>query len=63
LHGVSCALEDRKLQLTLACEGDCEREVAAAESKGVLFEEVFGCDLTIDVNGINSEPGEEHGDR
>jgi hypothetical protein len=29
------------------CKDNCEREVAAAESKSDLFEEVFGCGLEI----------------
>jgi exopolyphosphatase/guanosine-5'-triphosphate,3'-diphosphate pyrophosphatase len=61
--GLSCARDDGKFQLTLACESDCEREAAAAESKSGLFEEVFGCDLTIGVNGIDSNTRGERGDR
>jgi exopolyphosphatase / guanosine-5'-triphosphate,3'-diphosphate pyrophosphatase len=60
---LGCAREDRKFQLTLECAGDCEREVAAAESKRELFEEVFGCELAIGVNGLGSDTGGERGDR
>ena len=63
VRALRCALEDGRFRLTLACEGDCEREASAAASKGELFEEVFGCGLTIDVNGVNSDSGEEHGER
>lgn len=63
VRGLSCAREERKFQLTLACESDCEREAAAAESKSGLFEEVFGCDLSIGVNGRDSDTGGERGDR
>ena len=63
VRDLNCTREDRKFQLTLACESDCEREAAAAESKSGLFEEVFGCDLAIGVNGIDSNTGGERGDR
>ena len=56
VRDLSCAREDQKLRLTLTCEDDCEREAKAAESKGGLFEEVFGCDLSIGVNGSDSDP-------
>jgi len=63
VRGVSCAREDGKLRLALTCEGDCEREAAAAEGKGALFEEVFGCELSVGVNGTDSNAGERDGDR
>lgn len=63
VRALSCAREGETFQLTLACEGDCEREAAAAKSKGGLFEEVFGCDLSIDVSGINSDSGARRGRR
>jgi exopolyphosphatase/guanosine-5'-triphosphate,3'-diphosphate pyrophosphatase len=49
VRGVRCALDEQTVHLTLACEGDCEREVAAVESKSGLFQEVFGCGLEIDA--------------
>lgn len=61
--GVSCAQENGTFRLTLVCEGDCEREAAAAESKGELFKEVFGCDLAVGVNGSNSDAEVGDGDR
>jgi exopolyphosphatase/guanosine-5'-triphosphate,3'-diphosphate pyrophosphatase len=61
VRGLNCARENGRFQLTLACEGECGREVEAAESKGVLFEEVFGCELSVSANGIDSDSGEEHG--
>ena len=62
VRGLGCALEDRQFQLTLACGSDCEREAAAAGSKSELFEEVFGCDLAIGVNGFDSGTGGERDD-
>jgi exopolyphosphatase/guanosine-5'-triphosphate,3'-diphosphate pyrophosphatase len=51
VRDVTCVLEDGRFQLTLACDGDCEREAAAVRSKGELFEEVFDCKLTVVVDG------------
>ena len=62
MRGLSCARADGKFQLALACEGDCEREAAAVESKSGLFEEVFDCDLAVGLNGTDSERGGENGD-
>jgi exopolyphosphatase/guanosine-5'-triphosphate,3'-diphosphate pyrophosphatase len=61
VRGLSCARVDGAFRLALACEGDCGREAAAAESKSGLFEEVFSCDLEVGANGVNSEPGGESG--
>lgn len=47
VRGVRCACEGQTVHLTLVCKDNCEREVAAAESKSDLFEEVFGCGLEI----------------
>jgi hypothetical protein len=35
------------LCLRLSSKLDCDREIAAAESKSELFEEVFGCELAL----------------
>jgi exopolyphosphatase / guanosine-5'-triphosphate,3'-diphosphate pyrophosphatase len=59
---VHCTREDGRFRLTLACEGDCEREAAAAEIKSELFEEVFGCGLAVGVNGRNRYEEGQHGD-
>lgn len=59
VRGLSCTREKQALRLALACGSDCEREAAAAESKSELFEEVFGCALTIGVNGSDSDVGAE----
>ena len=53
--GVRCSREERTFRLALSCEGDCEREVAAAESKSELFEEAFGCELAIGADGTGSD--------
>ncbi|HEY9282227.1 MAG TPA: Ppx/GppA phosphatase family protein [Pyrinomonadaceae bacterium] len=44
---LSCTLDGRTVRLTLTSEDDCEREMAAAESKSDLFEEVFGSGLAL----------------
>ena len=63
VRGLGCARADATLRLTLSCEGDCGREAAAAESKGGLFEEVFGCELAISADGADSDMGGERGER
>jgi exopolyphosphatase/guanosine-5'-triphosphate,3'-diphosphate pyrophosphatase len=62
VRGLTCGRAGREFQLNLACEGDCEREAAAAAARGQLFEEVFGGVLTVAVNGIDFPPGVERGD-
>lgn len=40
-----CAREGDSFRVELAAEADCEKEVWAAERKGDLFEQTFGCKL------------------
>jgi exopolyphosphatase / guanosine-5'-triphosphate,3'-diphosphate pyrophosphatase len=63
VRGLRCARAGETLRLTLSCEGDCDREAAAAESKGEMFKEVFGCELVVGSNGIASDTGGGSGDR
>jgi exopolyphosphatase/guanosine-5'-triphosphate,3'-diphosphate pyrophosphatase len=62
VRGLTCARAGGRFQLTLACDGDCGREAAAVRSKGGLFEEVFGYDLSVDSEGIDSDPGGGRGE-
>ena len=41
----------QSLCLQLSSKLDCDREIAAAESKSELFEEVFGCELALGPTG------------
>ena len=38
-------------------------KIPAAESKGGLFEEVYGCGLSVGFEGVEPDSGGENGDR
>ena len=57
VRGLGCERDGSRVRLALACDGDCGREVAAAEGKGGLFEEVFGCELSVVAGGADPERG------
>jgi exopolyphosphatase/guanosine-5'-triphosphate,3'-diphosphate pyrophosphatase len=56
VRGLRCEREGQTVRLALECERDCDREAAAAEAKGELFREVFGCELEVSANRTVADP-------
>lgn len=52
VRDVRCTLEGQIMHIQLRSEQSCDREIQAAEQKGDMFEQAFGCKLTFSARAL-----------
>jgi len=49
---IRCSRNGRVVQIEMQSSSNCDREIAAAEQKCALFEQVFDCQLTFSRRAV-----------